>query len=206
MRSLPSLVFIALLTLSPITLGKIQIEPGLQQQPVQLTQSLGQQLIQELSQLPQGENRKKQVKQLIQQQLLPYLDSKYVSLYILGKQLKTLKKQQVLDFKQAFESHLVNTYTNALVQFDNQQIQFAPSNKQTIKGRTVTVKARIIDKKRPEVSVAFKLRKDKKSGDWRIYDFVAEGISLLQAKRSEFSQLFRQQGFEATLKQLQQQK
>ena len=53
-----------------------------------------------------------------------------------------------------------------------------------------------------DLEVIFKLRKNKKTGQWKIYDMVAEGISLLSAKQSELSGLIRDKGIDAVSKQL----
>jgi phospholipid transport system substrate-binding protein len=38
------------------------------------------------------------------------------------------------------------------------------------------------------------VRKHKKTGDWKAYDMVAEGVSLLDSKQAELSSLIRQKG------------
>ncbi|WP_186728066.1 ABC transporter substrate-binding protein, partial [Vibrio sp. T20] len=47
---------------------------------------------------------------------------------------------------------------------------------------------------RPNIKLEFKLRKDKKSGEWKAFDMVAEGISLLSSKQSEWNTKIRQEG------------
>jgi phospholipid transport system substrate-binding protein len=43
------------------------------------------------------------------------------------------------------------------------------------------------------------LRKSNKTQEWKTYDLVAEGISLLSSKRSEFESMIRQQGIQAVI-------
>lgn len=48
--------------------------------------------------------------------------------------------------------------------------------------------------------MAFQVRKDSRTNEWKAYDMVAEGISLLDSKRSEFEPILRQEGIDAVLK------
>lgn len=65
--------------------------------------------------------------------------------------------------------------------------------------KSVTVRAVVQDPKRPEIKIAFKVRKDSKTNEWKAYDMVAEGISMLNSKRSEFESILRQDGIDAVI-------
>ena len=45
--------------------------------------------------------------------------------------------------------------------------------------------------------IIFKMRLNKKTGSWKAYDMVAEGISLLSAKQSELTGLIREKGIDS---------
>ena len=59
----------------------------------------------------------------------------------------------------------------------------------------VVVKTKIIEDGKPDIRIDFKVREDR-SGQWRAYDMIAEGISLLDAKQSELQGILRQQGID----------
>jgi phospholipid transport system substrate-binding protein len=63
----------------------------------------------------------------------------------------------------------------------------------------MTVKAIIRQAGRPDINISFKLRKAKNTQQWKTYDLVAEGISLLSSKESEFASIIRQQGIQAVI-------
>ncbi len=63
----------------------------------------------------------------------------------------------------------------------------------------MTVRAVVQDPKRPEIKIAFKVCKDSKTNEWKAYDMVAEGISMLNSKRSEFESILRQEGIDAVI-------
>ncbi len=57
------------------------------------------------------------------------------------------------------------------------------------------MKTKIVEPGKPDIKIDFKVREDR-DGDWRAYDMIAEGISLLDAKQSELQGILRQQGIE----------
>ena len=60
--------------------------------------------------------------------------------------------------------------------------------------KIITIRTRVIDPGKPDIKIEFKLRRMKDTNNWLVYDMVAEGISLLDSKRSELGSLIRQQG------------
>jgi len=55
------------------------------------------------------------------------------------------------------------------------------------------------DPTRPDIKIAFKVRRDSKTNEWKAYDMVAEGISMLNSKRSEFESILRTDGIDAVI-------
>jgi phospholipid transport system substrate-binding protein len=43
------------------------------------------------------------------------------------------------------------------------------------------------------------VRKDRKTNQWKAYDMVAEGISMLSSKQSEFESILRQDGIDKVI-------
>ena len=80
----------------------------------------------------------------------------------------------------------------------DQSVEFEPA-KDYRKRKDVTVRALIKDPERPDIKIAFKVRKDKRTNKWRAYDMVAEGISLLSSKRSELEAILRKDGLDKVI-------
>ena len=98
-----------------------------------------------------------------------------------------------------FRQYLITTYAVAMGYYDNQTVTFEPEADFSGK-KAVTVRAIVQDTGRPDIKVAFQVRKDSKTNEWKAYDMSAEGISLLDSKRSEFEPILRQEGIDAILK------
>ncbi len=140
---------------------------------------------------------------IMRENLLPYVDYKYSAFMVLGNQARKVPKQQLGEFVNVFREYLVTTYANAMGYYDDQTVAFEPVGNYADK-KIVTVRALIQDEGKPDIKVAFKVRKDRKSNKWGAYDMVAEGISLLSSKRSEFESILRQEGIEKVIALMQQ--
>ena len=135
---------------------------------------------------------------VIEEELLPYIDYRFSALKVLGKNLKSVPREKVPEFIQVFREYLITTYALALTYYDDQEIVFEPV-KQVTNERVVTVRVLIKDESAPDIKLAFKVRKNKKTNKWKAYDMVAEGISLLSSKQSELESIVRQQGIETVI-------
>ena len=146
---------------------------------------------------------KEHLRVIVEEELMPYIDYKYAALRVLGSEVskvraitdKAEKAKAIEDIQRfigAFREYLVATYAGVFTQYTNQQVEFAAE--QPFKGKDlVVVKTKIVEAGKPDIKIDFKVREDR-SGEWRAYDMIAEGISLLDAKQSELQGILRQQG------------
>ena len=142
------------------------------------------------------------LKTIVEEELMPYVNDRYAALKLLGPNLKGAKREDVGEFITAFRAYLVTSYAQVLTQYSDQQIEFGPESKLDPSKRITSIKVDIIDAPRPNIKLEFKLRKDKKTGEWLAFDMVAEGISLLSSKQSEWNTQIRQEGILAVAKDL----
>lgn len=135
---------------------------------------------------------------VMEEELLPYVDYNFAALKVLGKYFRTVPKEKIPEFIKVFRSYLITTYALALSYYNGQEVIFQPS-KDVGDDSTVTVRAIVKEPGRPDINIAFKLRKSSKTDEWKAYDMVAEGISLLSSKQSEFEGILRQDGIQAVI-------
>lgn len=135
------------------------------------------------------------IKVIIEEELIPYFDYKYASYKVMGSHLKKTTKEQRNAFVVAFKSYLVNAYGHILFEYDQQEIEILDNNHFKDK-KIVSVPVRIRDKNNQVTQIAFKLRKNKKTGEWKVFDVIAEGISMLNTKQSEFNNIIYKQGID----------
>ena len=138
------------------------------------------------------------LRKVMEEELLPYIDYRFSAFKVLGKYAQKVPREKLLEFVSVFREYLITSYAVALGYYDDQFVEFAPAV--DFDGRSdVTVRAVIKDDERPDIKVAFKVRKDRKSNEWQAYDMVAEGISLLSSTRSEFESVLRQDGIDRVI-------
>ncbi|NOH85232.1 MULTISPECIES: MlaC/ttg2D family ABC transporter substrate-binding protein [Vibrio] len=155
------------------------------------------------------QNDPEHLKVVVEEELMPYVNEQYAALKLLGPNLKAAKKENPKGYKKdvrvfidAFRGYLVASYAQVLTQYTDQVIEFAPESKIKPTQRIASVRVDIVDAPRPNIKLEFKLRKDKKTGEWKAFDMIAEGISLLSSKQSEWNGKIRQDGIVAVAQEL----
>lgn len=139
-----------------------------------------------------------QLRAIIEQELMPHIDHKFAAFKVLGSQFRSVPKDRIPEYVEEFRQYLVSNFAVALSNYGGQQLVFEPVKIAEDKN-DMTVKAIIRKAGNPDIHVNFKLRKNKKTQEWKTYDLVAEGISLLSSKRNEFASIIRQQGIDAVI-------
>jgi phospholipid transport system substrate-binding protein len=138
------------------------------------------------------------LRNVMEEELLPYIDYNFSALKVLGKHYKKVPRDKIPEYISVFRSYLITTYALAMGYYTGQEVVFQPVREVTDE-RTVTVRAIVKDPGRPDINLAFKLRKNKKTNEWKAYDMVAEGISLLSSKQSEFESILRKDGLQKVI-------
>ncbi len=142
------------------------------------------------------------LKTIVEQEMMPYVNYQYTALKLLGPNLRGADKQQVGEFIQEFRAYLITSYAQVLTQYTDQTIQFAVEKPVNDDVRILSIPVEIIDTSRPNIKLEFTLLKNTKTEEWKAYDMVAEGISLLSSKQSEWNSKIRQDGIPAVTKEL----
>ena len=133
------------------------------------------------------------LKNIVREELMPYINYKYSAFKVIGKHLKKTTSQERKDFVLVFREYLVTSYAQVFTLYDNQSVEFAPARSFSEK-KIVAVNTRIMMQGRDNIDVSFKVRKDRKTNEWKAFDMVAEGVSLLDSKQAELGSVIRQKG------------
>lgn len=143
-----------------------------------------------------------QLKTIVDEEMMPYVNYQYAALKLLGPNLRGADKKDVEAFINEFRAYLITSYAQVLTQYSNQKIQFEKEQSIESDRRIINVRVEIIDPSRPSIKLDFTLLKNKNTGEWKAYDMVAEGISLLSSKQSEWNTKIRQDGIPSVTKEL----
>ena len=136
-------------------------------------------------------------KDLVRTDLLPYVDTRYAGFKVMGTNLKKASAQERDAFCDAFAEYIVASFADALAMYNNQELVLPDYKQVSADASQVNVKFLIREAGKKDLELVFKLRKNSTSGEWRAYDLVSEGISMLTAKENELSPLIRERGIKA---------
>ena len=143
------------------------------------------------------------IKVVIEDELIPYFDYKYAAYKVMGRHLKKTSKAQRNNFVDAFRTYLVNTYGHILFEYEEQEFEIVDNP--YFKGKKIiAITVRVRDSNEKITQLVFKLRKNKKTGQWKVFDVIAEGISMLNTKQSEFGELIQRDGINHVIELLKQ--
>lgn len=136
---------------------------------------------------------------LAEEKILPNFDFEKVSRLVLGKNWTKATPDEKTAFQNEFKTLLLRTYATALSKYKNQTIEYKPFRMEA-NADSATVKTAILQPGGQPIAVDYSL--SKKAEDWKVYDIVIEGVSLVTNYRSQFAQEIRQNGLESLIKKL----
>jgi phospholipid transport system substrate-binding protein len=137
-----------------------------------------------------------QARAIADELILPNIDFRTASQWVLGKHWRTASQSQRDAFVIEFRELLVNTYLRSLSKYQDNTIRILSSHPGQPDGRAV-VDAQVEQPGGPPVKVMFRLHR--KQGHWLVYDIVIEGISLVATHRSGFATEIRNKGLDSLI-------
>lgn len=151
---------------------------------------------------PQIRQNPNYLRDIVDQELLPYVQVKYAGALVLGRYYKEATPAQREAYFAAFREYLKQAYGQALAMYHGQTYQIAPEQPLG-DANIVPIRVPIVDPNgRPPVRLDFQWRKNSQTGHWQAYDMIAEGVSMITTKQNEWSDLLRQKGIDGLTEQL----
>jgi phospholipid transport system substrate-binding protein len=166
--------------------------------PQQVIESTSNQL-QSTLQKPEFKSDFKKATQFVDRVISSHVDFDRVSALVLGKNWKGATQAQKEQFKKEFRMLLVRTYTTAFTEYSDWKIEYLPLEPGD-DDKKIVVKTLILQSGGHPVAVNYRMVKD--GDDWRVYDILIEGVSLLQNYRSSFNDDIEQGSLDALIKKL----
>ena len=130
--------------------------------------------------------------QLVNDVLEPRVDLEKISRLVLGKYWRKASDEQKTRFQKEFKDLFVNTYATAFNEFNEWTVNFLPMTLDPTQTRVI-VKTEIIQPSRPPVAVDYRMAINK-TGEWKAYDVIIEGISMVTNYKSSFAQTIKNAG------------
>ncbi len=131
---------------------------------------------------------------------LPHFDIDYASILVLGRHARQATPAQRQRFAKAFYQSITNRYAEGLLNYTKGRVRVLPFRGELNDRRTM-VRTQVLLDNDKTVSVDYAFRKTR-SGEWKAYDVVIEGISYITNYRNQVDAAIRAEGLDALIKSL----
>ncbi|MGC1854401.1 MAG: ABC transporter substrate-binding protein [Candidatus Aquirickettsiella sp.] len=170
--------------------------------PVDLLQNTSNQLISALQRNQATLKTKPQIVYgIVNQILLPHVDVMSMSSKALGRDawLRATPAQRQA-FAQQFVTLLIRTYSSALAQYNNERVNFLPLRGDYNNQSRVQVKSVIVRESGPSINLSYRMMQV--DGQWMLYDFSVDGVSIIESFRSQFVEELQHSGIDGLISKL----
>jgi phospholipid transport system substrate-binding protein len=170
--------------------------------PVDLLQNTSNQLISALQRNQATLKTKPQIVYgIVNQILLPHVDVMNMSSKALGREawLRATPKQKQA-FSQQFVTLLIRTYSSALAQYTNERVNFLPMRGDYNSQSRVQVNSVIVRESGPSINLSYRMMRV--GGQWMLYDFSVDGVSIIESFRSQFVEELQHNGIDGLITKL----
>ncbi len=124
------------------------------------------------------------ITQFVNEVIYPHTDFDRISELVLGKIWKTATTDERERFKHEFQTLLVRTYSRAFVEFNDWSVRFMPLEI-GVDEKKVIVKTEELQLGIQPIGVNYRMLLS--NGEWKAYDIMIEGVSLVTNYRSTFA-------------------
>ena len=188
-----------LITTFFLTLSLATGQAAADEKPLDLIQDATENLLVALQESPDLRTNIDGLRRLAEKIVLPHVDLAGLSRLTLGKYWRRATPEQRARFADEFRTLLVRTYANALVEYENQNVEcqlltLSEDNRHS------TVRTHIEGPGHSAMLIDYRLRRAENG--WKIYDVMIEGVSLAVTYRATFSQEIRRGGIEGLIESL----
>jgi phospholipid transport system substrate-binding protein len=144
---------------------------------------------------PNLRERRAEILQIVDE----YFDFAEMARRALGRPWKDQSPQKQQEFADLFKQLIFNNYVGRVETYTgtNERVVY---DEQKIEGEYALVKTRVLDYKNTNVQLDYRLRLIK--GEWKVYDVIVEGVSLVENYRGQFNSILANKTFDALLSQL----
>lgn len=135
-------------------------------------------------------------RQLLEEIIGQHFDFEEMAKRSLAAHWRNRSEAEHQEFAALFQSLLSKTYAGKIENYSGEKVQYL---KERMKDSYAEVQTTIVSNK-TEISLDYRLLL--KDGDWRVYDVVVDGVSLVKNYRVQFDRIIRHSSYEELVKTL----
>ncbi len=130
--------------------------------------------------------------------VVPYFDVPFIARSVLGRNRRGASDEQVTRFQEAFKNMLIRSYANALLEYhDSVEAQWKPVRLAPDAQDVIVNSPLVRSGGQSPVAIGFALHKTNE--EWKVYDIVIEGISLVGNFRGQFNSEIKKSGLDSVI-------
>ncbi|MDE2052565.1 MAG: ABC transporter substrate-binding protein, partial [Gammaproteobacteria bacterium] len=201
MRPFPSLMAAAFVAAAWLIQAPVPAAAqGATEQPSQVVQTAADGLLKALDANRQEyRNSPAKVQALVDQYILPHIDTQFAAQLVLGRYWRTATAQQRQRFINAFYHSMLNNYGAAIVEFTSNTLKVYPTNVSP-GSQNATVRTQMGRSSGAPVSVNYYMHLTPQG--WKAWDVVIDGVSYVMSYRQDFGSQIAQQGIDSVINRL----
>jgi phospholipid transport system substrate-binding protein len=124
---------------------------------------------------------------LLGTQIEAIFDFTELSKRTLGRTWKKMSSEQQTEFVELFQKLLQGVYADLLISYTDEKIIFG--KERTLKKGQAEVESYLQTKDGKKIPLHYRLTD--KSGSWKVYDVIIEGVSMVKNYRSQFREIMK---------------
>ncbi|MDR1710156.1 MAG: ABC transporter substrate-binding protein [Candidatus Accumulibacter sp.] len=137
--------------------------------------------------------------ELVEAKVLPHFNFARMTALAVGKDWRKANDGQKKQLADEFQTLLVRTYSNALTGYKDQTVRYKPTNAAP-GDNDVTVRTEVLQPGGKPIQLDYSV--EKAGSEWKVYDVIVAGVSLVTNYRDTFAQEVRANGIDGLVKML----
>jgi phospholipid transport system substrate-binding protein len=126
------------------------------------------------------------------------VDIPWISKFVLGRYIQSIDKNDLETYETCYTKFLIRSYIPSFKKYTGQKFKLVSVTK--VKDDQYKINTEIIGQHNNPIDISYMLREV--NGEYKIFDIIAENVSLIATQRSEFSSVLSNHGIEYLINQL----
>ncbi|HIE55753.1 MAG TPA: ABC transporter substrate-binding protein [Chromatiaceae bacterium] len=139
---------------------------------------------------------------LVQEKVIPHFDFRLMTRAVVGRYWRQASEKQRERLIHEFRELLVRTYATMLLSYSDERVEYLPFRGKPQDQRVMVNTKIFTSDGAPPVPISYRLYR--KNGEWKVYDVVVDGVSLLSNYRKSFAAEIRKNGIDGLIASLEQ--
>ena len=139
---------------------------------------------------------------LLERTFLKVVDVEWIAKFTLGRHWSALTQQQMDEFTKLYEKYLLSIYVPNFKKYNSDKVTITSIQQLgTAEKREYLVKT-TIENDRRTTAYSINFRVVEKNNNFKIFDFITEGVSMMSTQRAEFNAIISAHGVNYLFKKL----